>query len=610
MKKLLTLCAAVLLSVSMFAAAGLNVYATGMKSTQTDNTLAIEYTLNTQATALYVVFFDANGEQYDAVIISDEALLTEGAHATTITLPEDMEPGTYSWGINAHGNPTTFADVCDNSEEHYSFYLMQDVVVDNSPESPYFGQIYVNMPWAGESDGGCNTTKTQPAGIYVYNSQLVMANYQAAYTGGLTLPAGNRQSIKRMSVGPDGMVYIGGNDVAFNPGVWKMDPSDFTANWTAVLDPATATTDYVKVNALEVVDDKLYTICNVGGDDGGAIKIYDLTVTPYAKRTKTLAVAAEKNLANGDVSIRSDRRGGFWIVQHRYAMDAYSPLQHINAKGQTDFEINSSADDDVKALLNSSLNSHNISYRGALGVSPDGQFLAMGNDKTVKVFQIAYDEAGIPSLTEYCRTATFGSNIDGVAFDYANNLYCASASSERFYVYPLAKGEGENHCLAPAAKQYTITVENAAAEVENLWIIGECATAKWNPSASKQMTKKEPNVFEVEETITDSWFAFTASNSTNWDEVNAARYGSNPSGAAVTPGEAAAITGVGGDYSFTIPAGTYTFTVDLNAMTVMAELKTALDEVSTESMTKIAQDGQIYIIKDGVRYTVLGTEVK
>lgn len=147
---------------------------------------------------------------------------------------------------------------------------------------------------------------------------------------------------------------------------------------------------------------------------------------------------------------------------------------------------------------------------------------------------------------------------------------------------------------------------------ENLWIIGECATANWNPSASMQMTKVADGVFEVIETLTGTWFAFSGSNSSNWDEVNALRFGANPSGATVTLGQAEAITGVAGEYCFTVPAaGTYKFVVDLNAMTVTVTAVTALDNVDTDNVAeKFFRDNQVLIRKNGKTHNVLGQQVR
>lgn len=144
---------------------------------------------------------------------------------------------------------------------------------------------------------------------------------------------------------------------------------------------------------------------------------------------------------------------------------------------------------------------------------------------------------------------------------------------------------------------------------DHLWIIGECATANWNPAASLEMTKTADGVFEAVETITGSWFAFSASNG-DWDEVNAARYGANPSGELIHAGTPAEITGVGGDYSFTIASGTYKFVVDLPAMTVTATVVDALENVETAKTQKIFENGQVYILRDGKKYTVTGTLIR
>jgi len=451
------------MALSAMAVNGLNVYTSGMSSTLEGGVFTVNYTLNTAATALDVMFYDATGELYDATAITDAALLTEGAHSAVVALPDGIEDGTYTWGMRAAGAATTFENVLDNSTEHYSFYLPQDVVVDNNPESPYFGQVYVCLPWV-DTDGGTATTKNQNVGIYVYNAMMEPLNYMQGYMGSnVTISGKDRQSIKRMTVGPDGMVYIGGNNTEATPGVWKMNPATPNAEWTAVLDPATAATDYVKVAALEVVGNNLYTLCNISTESGN-FNTYALAETGYATRTASVSTLP-MTMGNQDCSIRSDRRGGFWITQHRYTADAYSLLFHINAAGTVDFAVNSSSDDALKAIFNNTIGG--ASYRGVMGISPDGQYLAIGSHKAVVVCSVAYDDAGVPSLTFVCETGAIGTNIDGIAFDYANNLYFASASVEVFYAYPIAKGEGENLKTVAAPARYAFTIGEAATALEN-----------------------------------------------------------------------------------------------------------------------------------------------
>lgn len=202
---------------------------------------------------------------------------------------------------------------------------------------------------------------------------------------------------------------------------------------------------------------------------------------------------------------------------------------------------------------------------------------------------------GMGSLTNGCRTAVPSVEVNGTKatiYLYANN--------NGYAVYEFTGKE--------AAEPVS---------VEDMWIIGNCATAEWLPGASKKMTKTADGVFEVTETLTGTWFAFVTSidnctaTTTDWDVINAHRFGSNPSGENISDGAAHAITGVNGDYSFTVSAaGTYKFVVDVNAMTVTCTPVSALENTEAATINKVVENGQVYIIKNGVRYSVLGAVVK
>ncbi len=57
-----------------------------------------------------------------------------------------------------------------------------------------------------------------------------------------------------------------------------------------------------------------------------------------------------------------------------------------------------------------------------------------------------------------------GTNIDGVAFDYAGDLLVVSASAERFYKYAIPTTD--NHIVVPAQSSQTIT-KGAGTFVDN-----------------------------------------------------------------------------------------------------------------------------------------------
>ncbi len=458
MKKIFCFIAAALVSLSALAVDGVNVMTSGLKATFNNDVteMTIDYVLNTAATAIEVEFFDADNELVAIVELTDPTLFTEGAHMTTIEIPlDDLEPGVISWGLHAYGAATVFENKLPVGDPKYSFYLPQDVVVDNSFESPFFGRIYVSMPWEGESDGGTYTTQNQQRGIYFYEPTMDKVNGAdsalVAYDGGLGGDIHTRNGIKRLAMDDHGFLYISSRDAA-TKGVYRMDPSAPQNDFVQVLNGTYA------VDALDVAGDKLYTIEDLGGNSGGLINTYDMSTVPVGEPTKSWNIGELKyNLLNSDESLRSDKNGGFWIVQNRYAFDAYPALTHLTKKGKRDYLVGK---DELGEEHNADLLSNedgNLTYRGTMGVNMDGSMIAISSNKRAVVFAVVFGDTSI-TLTKVCETPIIGSNIDGIAFDAAENLYVACASAEQFHMYPLAKGEGENHCRVLAASSYAFTI--------------------------------------------------------------------------------------------------------------------------------------------------------
>ena len=413
MKKLFTILAAALISVSAMAVDGVNIFASGLKKVAVnDNKMTIDYVLNTPATSLEVEFFDADQEITALVEIEDAELLTAGKHRTTIDLPvDDLEEGTFSWAIHAYGGATVFENKLTVGDPRYSFYLPQDVVVDNSFESDFFGRIYVSesCDGLGQPDnykGESETTQNQTRGLFVYDPTLVTVNGGDAaligFDGGLGGDRLARPGFKRLAIDEKGFVYVASRDADIK-GVYRANPADLSAPFETVLAASAA------VDAVEVVDGKLVTIEGLGGDDGGFIKTYDLSSIPVAEPSKAWS-AGELTLVNSDEAIRSDRRGGYWIIQNRWALDGYPALSHLTKKGARDFVVD--VENNTELLSNSN---GNLTYRGTLGVSVDGSKLAISSNKEAVVFSVDWTEEGTPVLTKLCETPVIGGNIDGVA---------------------------------------------------------------------------------------------------------------------------------------------------------------------------------------------------
>ncbi len=459
MKRFFLAFAAMLMAFSV-SAAELNIYASGLKAGEVkDGKVEISYLLNATATALEVQLIGADNAVAKAFPLTGDDL-AKGAHKVTVDLA-DVAAGTYTWAVKASAAATeALVDATPEATGLYDYYLPQGLAVNIYPESAYFGYIYVGEGTPGDTDGGTDRAKTMTEGIYIYNPLLEDYSNQGlvGYAGGVQWAA-DRQGPKRIQVAEDGTLFIADNG-AETSGVWMMDPANPSADFKAALDVAGRGTNFVKVAAIDVVgagaDRVLYTLDNIstGGGTANAYAIGECA-TPFAGAPTSIFDPLSVTVGNQDCAIAADGRGGFWVCQNRWGDDTYKALIHVNAAGVADFKSNAT-------LLPFTAN---ISYRGVVTLNADKTLLAMGSNKSAVVFAIAYDaETGAPTLTELYRTAQIGGNIDGVAFDYAGNLYVLSASTERLYAFATPKAD--NTAITPAPKANTITV--AAAEVVEL----------------------------------------------------------------------------------------------------------------------------------------------
>ena len=93
---------------------------------------------------------------------------------------------------------------------------------------------------------------------------------------------------------------------------------------------------------------------------------------------------------------------------------------------------------------------------------------AIGGGGKVTLYNATYDaETGAPTLVKWTETAELTLNMDGIAFDYAGDLYVVSAGTETFYKFALPTDN--NTCTTPApkaqvvAKSGTTAVDNVVA---------------------------------------------------------------------------------------------------------------------------------------------------
>ncbi len=420
----------------------------------------------TSAGTATLIFKDKDGNIQN---FGTHTATANAAEEKTITIAKstfDAATKDIYWEVKLAGEAIAkMAEITDPTEGIYNFYVPQGVAVDNSPNSMYFGRIYVAEGTTGGNDGLTEMAKQMTAGLFVYNQALEKVQPATGYTGiipqnvtfNTNKPTSTdeiniiRQQMHRVAVDP-----VTG-EVAFayykSPAtaIYSMNPDDLAGNAQNLIEGSSIT--YANSLCFDS-EGTLYVMNNANtGLTGGQIyKVQDDEVTLFAAHDKNNQWAVYDN------AMASDGRGGLWIAQNRYEYD-YPILSHVSKDGVVDFAVTENLNDWFPN------NNTGSSYRGQLAYNEQEDILAFAGNKMVTLFTVEYDGNGKPTINKLMSTPLLGGgNIDGVAFDYAGDLYVASASAERLYKFVVPTTD--NTCTVPAPEsqiimkeaRYTVTV--------------------------------------------------------------------------------------------------------------------------------------------------------
>lgn len=445
------------------------------------------YTLNTDAEHVYVVMYAPNGEVAMRRELTSSSFKTKGEHKWTIAQFDLPSFKGMTWAIEAQGAAIgSMEELTDNTRGIYNFYHTRGVVVDNNPESDHFSTIYVQASKNGATDGSTTRADNQKAGIFIYNQGLDELNQTSNVGVQPTLPNG----------------YTMGDDankafrLALDPKTNNLSYCYAVKNQPAVLSFSTENMPISAgdaINLLEGVQSEIdITIANaLCYDENGVLYVIVNEETGYLKgrvlqiKDNKAIVLAEspKILVDANCSLVSDGRGGLWVAQNRSGISSYSIIYHINiAKNTVDFVL--SSDGDYADWFSGNC------FRGAVAYNPKENILAVSGAKCAMLFKVTYDvTTGVPSITKWIKTANLGTsskfNVDGLAFDYAGDLYVVSSSSERFYKFVIPTNN--NTCITPAKKSSTFDgapVARVFAYGLNVVDNGNSYTFSFTPNAS------------------------------------------------------------------------------------------------------------------------------
>lgn len=440
------------LFLSLLALVAMVVTANAQRAWAYDLSLTSEsesYTFTFKATTAATATLILSDEEGNNVGTLDLGAVVAGSNTFTYTTDQLPKAGKMNWAVKLAGEVIAAGTELElvGSDD---FYNMMGVVVDNNPESHHFSKIYIQQSY--EYPGSGNTVdrnKTQTSGIYIYDQGLnelnnpvntgIVPNVPEAYKA--TFGA-NRDAMKRLAINPITGQLAFCHNISGLGSVWAMNRDDMTAAATNLIDGITA---FDKPNSLCFDEDgTLFVLADGGysstlGSLGTIYKIVDGTATAFSTF----------KYANGENAIASDGKGGLWVAQQRNNLDGFSAYTHHKANGEVDYTVTKNSSAEVKSLFQHT--AEYMSKRGAIAYDVKRDILAVGGDKKVILFSVAYDATtGAPTLTKLLATPTIGSNIDGIAFDYAGDVYVVSSASEKFYKFEVPTET--NVCTTPAPK--------------------------------------------------------------------------------------------------------------------------------------------------------------
>lgn len=451
----------------------LNAFASNLSTATSTTQTVVAYTLNAEAKSGAVNFY-AGGELKYAYVLKGGDLLAGGHEILVDNALFGVPAGTqmtYDVDITGVG-----AVVPTKIGEGYKVNSPYGLAINNAPASKGFGQIYVAESRPLEKGEG-SIAEQKPGALFAFNATFKPIDAEdgtPGFYGGLDIKDNKnilaisgdyKFDLKNVRVSKDGRLFIARASGNSTSSVWEADPADLNKPWTPIftggeLDAATGivTVGGVEQNRPAVAltvegegENLKLTVLGAQRSDGKE-NFSDYKCFTYNLGTATSWTGAPSSvfepltgkftIAPAHVGIVADNNGGLWYEQYPSTVSEETPsLKHFNAEGVEDYS-------------NTSTSTHGE----AIAISEDGSIVAipMGNNKVV-----IYETNYVPMLTgsiwleaKYNLNVT-ESQITGMAFDYANNLYITSSASKTLNSYAIPSFTG-NKRVTPAAKGFVV----------------------------------------------------------------------------------------------------------------------------------------------------------
>lgn len=454
------------------------IFAYDLNVTQGTDGCTFTFGANSDAVSGRLIFNDATtGTQVGTVALTN---VKEGAN--TVTVGNGQIPGTLgqtlNWSVELTGAPITSITKLNTAASSTFSYTRASVTVDNSPESDFFGSVYVND--LKTRNASKNDASNRDNGIYRYNPLWVREN-ATPYTGNMAW-----DNNFRLTTDYRGTLYV--PDFGDNhSGVYIADPHNMTDTWQNFFagsrllngDKAGLITNNSENTGSSSPS---AFVCGSGASSKLYVSLEDFDYNVYcydigsqidaggnlpAKWYTAPTLVHEKTkLQYSNTNVIAQEDGAVWVSENLYTtagnqdnLAAHPALRYITPAHDDYWSYATNSNTPVTGL--------NGCAGGGFAISNDGTWLVIvDGDGVLQFFDINDSNRNKPLLTwkksftpdardSGCTSVADGRVPKGVyqmAFDWGGNLYVAGGSLG-IYSMPTAN----NTHVTPAKKALTVT---------------------------------------------------------------------------------------------------------------------------------------------------------
>lgn len=410
------------LNVAQPKVKGIYAYNLNVTANQ-DKTYTFTFTANSDAQQASIIFTDkASGNQVCEISVPN---VKEGANTVTIADADitATQGADLNWAVKLVGNPIATIQRLNEATADNT-YTRAFVAVDKSPESSYFGRIYV-------TDRVSNNNAAN--GLYAYNPDWTRIN-SAPYTGGQTFG-----SNYRIGIDAAGTVYIPDWSDPHS-GIFIADPAHLDGSFTQFFEGTRNGDGKFSNNGVDVggsspsvfilgqgANTKLFTYSEDLGS-GNNIAIYNIGSDTGIAKTWGVAPNGSYEIsslqANTNGNVVADETEGCWVAQTRGAgnnLPGVPSLIYVNNQGNVTFNSGNTINETLTGTWGS-----------GFAVTKDDKMLVINDGEgKLQFYDVTWTTEDTPSLTyKYSYNSGItdaGKNVYEMAFDYAGNLVATGA---------------------------------------------------------------------------------------------------------------------------------------------------------------------------------------